>query len=66
VLKFLQEFLEAVSLGVTIKSLKVSCRAKKPIRPEYRLKWSITPDPIVGSSSIFSRSFQRLFSWASP
>jgi len=64
VLKFLQEFMEAVFHGVTMKSLlvpTVSGRARPPTIPEYRLNRFITLDPTVGSCSNFYRSFRRLF-----
>jgi hypothetical protein len=68
VLKFLQEFLEAVFLGIAknrYEMLKVSCRAKQPTIPEYRIKRSITLGLTVGSSSNFYMRLRRLFSLAS-
>jgi len=68
VLKVLQEFPEAVFLGIALKSLldaQTSCHAKPPTRLEYWLNKYLTFDSTTGSCSNFYRSFQRLFSLAS-
>jgi hypothetical protein len=67
-LKFLQEFLEVVFLGILMKSVLDDPRvwsATPRSRQEYRLKRSITLDPTVGSSSNLYRSLWRLVSLAS-
>jgi hypothetical protein len=64
VLKFLQEFVEAVFLGVDKISLIDTdgvWSSQTSVRLEYQLNRSTTLDPAVGSCSNFYKSFWRLF-----
>jgi hypothetical protein len=57
-LKFLQEFPEAVFLGVHVESLLDEAEARRS-RLEYRFETAITFDPTVGSPLNFYRSFRK-------
>jgi hypothetical protein len=68
VLKFLQDFPDAIVLGVALKLLLDTpsvWSGKTRTTQEYRLKRYVTLDPTVGSCSNFYRSFKRLVSVAS-
>jgi len=60
-LKILQEFPDAVLLGVDVESLLGDARYRRA-RPEYQFQRAITFDPSVGSPSKFYRSFRAPFS----
>jgi len=60
-LKNLQEFPDAVFLGVDVESLLDEWRNRRS-RPEYPFERAITFDPTVGSPSKFYRSFRTPFS----
>jgi len=59
-LKILQQFPDAVFLGVDVESLLGDARYRRS-RPENLLERAITLDPTVGSPSKIYRSFRTLF-----
>jgi len=59
-LKNLQDFPDAVFLGVDVESLLDDTRYRRA-RPEYPFERAITLDPTVGSPSKFYRSFRTPF-----
>ena len=61
-LKILEEFTDAVFLGVDVESLVGEAEGSS-LRPEYRFERVITLDPTVGSPSNLYKSFQTLFSF---
>jgi len=59
-LKILQEFPDAVFLGVDVESLLCDARYHRA-RPEYPFERAISLDPTVGSPSKFYRSLRTPF-----
>jgi hypothetical protein len=59
-IKFLEEILEAVSLGVNVESILGEAEVSA-LETSVPVRKGITFDPTVGSPSNFYRSFRRLF-----